>query len=207
MTYRLIGGCMRRREVLKVIGAAAALPFVPARAEAAVRFAETVHRKLGSERAAPGAALRVLSAEQNELVTMLAEMIIPETDTPGATAVRVNEFVDLLLADWYGDAERARFLAGLDAIDRESKASYGRRFVELAEPDRLLTVRALDGTRDASDGAGYAFNELKRLTVYGYFTSEPVQKNVLKTNIWPGRYDGCVSVALQGSGSGHGEHR
>ena len=199
---------MLRREVLKVIGAAAALPFVPARADAAVRYAESLHRRLGVDRAAPGAALRVLSPEQNELVTTIAEMIIPETDSPGATAVRVNEFVDLLLAEWSSDADRTKFLAGLDAIDHESRASYGRRFVELGPAERALTVTALDGAREASDGAGFAFGHLKRLTVYGYFTSELVQKNVLKTNIWPGRYDGCVGVVLQGSGSqGGGGHQ
>jgi gluconate 2-dehydrogenase gamma chain len=194
---------MHRREALRVIGAAAAaLPFLPARADAAARVAESVHRKLGAERARPGASLRVLSAEQNELVTMIAEMIIPETDTPGATTVRVNEFVDLLLAEWYSDAEKARFLAGLDAIDRESKATYGRRFVELAEPERVLTLRALDGARESSEGAGNAFGELKRLTVYAYFTSEPVQKNVLKTVMWPGRFDGCVDVPSRTTGAG-----
>jgi hypothetical protein len=60
---------------------------------------------------------------------------------------------------------------------------------------------ALDAMRDAQDGAGRAFGEVKRLTVYGYFTAEPVQKNILKTEMWPGRYDGCVGVVLQGSGS------
>jgi len=54
--------------------------------------------------------------------------------------------------------------------------------------------------RDAQAGAGRTFGELKRLTVYAYFTSETVQKNVLKTVMWPGRYDGCVPVVLQGSG-------
>jgi hypothetical protein len=188
--------------MLKVIGAAAALPFVPARADAAVRLAESVHRRLDAERAASGTrhTLRVLSPEQNELVTAIAEMIIPETDTPGATSVHVNEFVDLLLAEWSSDEDRTRFLAGLDAIDHESRATYGKRFVELAEPDRVVTLRALDAMRDARDGAGRAFGELKRLTVYAYFTAETVQKNVLKTVMWPGRYDGCVSVALQGSG-------
>jgi glucoside 3-dehydrogenase (cytochrome c) hitch-hiker subunit len=191
---------MRRREMLKVIGAAAAaLPFAPARASAAVRLAESVHRRLGA-RAAPGAALRVLSPEQNELVTMIAEMIIPETETPGATAVRINEFVDLLLAEWSSDEDRKRFLDGLDAIDSEARATYGKRFVELAEPERIVTLRGLDGARDMSEGAGRAFGELKRLTVYGYFTAEPIQKNVLKTVIWPGRYDACVDVVLQGSG-------
>lgn len=193
---------MHRREMLKVIGAAAAVPFVPARADAAVRLAESVHRRLDAERAATGArhALRVLSPEQNELVTTVAEMIIPETDTPGATSVHVNEFVDLLLAEWSSDEDRTRFLAGLDAIDHEARANYAKRFVELGEPDRVVTLRALDAMRDARDGAGRAFGELKRLTVYAYFTSEPVQKNVLKTVMWPGRYDGCVSVALQGTG-------
>lgn len=193
---------MRRREMLKVLGAAAALPFVPARADAAVRFADRIHRQLEAERSASGGrvALRVLSPEQDELVTTLAETIIPETDTPGATAVHTNEFIDLLLAEWSSDEDRARFLAGLDAIDHESRATYGKRFVELAPAERELTVRALDGMREASEGAGRAFAELKRLTVYGYFTSEPVQKNVLKTQIWPGRYDGCVNVVLQGSG-------
>ena len=193
---------MQRREMLKVIGAAAALPFVPKRADAAVRLAESVHRRLEAERVAAGGryALRVLSPEQNELVTTIAEMIIPETDTPGATSVHVNEFLDLLLAEWTSDEDRTRFLAGIDTIDHEMRGTYGKRFVELAEPDRIITLRSLDAMRDAQAGAGRAFGELKRLTVYAYFTSETVQKNVLKTVIWPGRYDGCVSVALQGSG-------
>lgn len=189
--------------MLKVLGATAALPLVPKNASAAaVRLAETLHRRLDAERATAGVALRVLSTEQNELVTTVAEMIIPETDTPGATATHVNEFVDLLLAEWYEDRDRARFLDGLDAIDHDARANYGKRFVELARPERELTLRALDGARESADGAGHAFGELKRLTVYGYFTSETVQKNVLKTNIWPGRYDGCVNVASAPSGSG-----
>jgi hypothetical protein len=196
---------MHRREMLKILGATAALPLVPKRADAAVRLGESIHRRLDAERAGGGGALRVLTPEQNDLVTTIAEMIIPETDTPGASATHVNEFVDLLLAEWYEDADKTRFLAGLDAIDHESRATYGRRFVELATPERELTLRALEGARDSSEGAGRAFGELKRLTVYGYFTSEIVQKNVLKTVIWPGRYDGCVSVVLHGSSGGsHG---
>ena len=195
--------------MLKVLGAAAAVPLVPKQAHAAVRLAESLHRRLDTERAAGGVALRVLSPEQNELVTTIAEMIIPETDTPGATATHVNEFMDLLLAEWSEDRDRARFLAGLDAIDHDSRGTYGKRFVELSPSERELSLRALDGARDSAEGAGRAFAELKRLTVYGYFTSELVQKTVLKTNIWPGRYDGCVTITLRGSGTGsHGDaHR
>ena len=192
---------MHRRELLKVLGAAAAaLPFAPQPVDAAVRTAESIHRRLAAQRATGSAALRVLSPDQNELVTMVAEMIIPETDTPGATAVHVNEFVDLLLAEWSSDEDRDRFLKGLEAIDHQSRATYGKRFVELGQSERVLTLQALDGARDAQEGAGRAFSELKRVTVYAYFTSEPVQKNVLRTQIWPGRYDGCVGVVQQGTG-------
>jgi len=193
---------LQRRELLKILGATAAVPFLPKRAEAAVDVAQALHRRLAAERATGRRALRVLSPEQNELATMIADMIIPETDTPGASAVHINEFADLLLAEWSSDADRDRFLKGLDEIDRESRATYGKRFTELAEPERVLTLTALEVARDSSEGAGRAFSELKRLTVYGYFTSEVVQKNVLKTSMWPGRYDGCVGIALQGSGRG-----
>jgi hypothetical protein len=40
--------------------------------------------------------------------------------------------------------------------------------------------------------AGFAL--LKRLAVLGYFTSEPVAKQLLEAPIIPGRYDGCVQV-------------
>lgn len=194
---------MRRRDMLKVIGAAATLPFVPKRADAAVRFAESVHRQLDAERARSGVrALHVLSPDQDALVTLIAEMIIPETDTPGATTVHVNEFIDLLLAEWSSDEDRDRFLKGLDAIDHEARASYGKPFVAAAELDRVLLLHAFEGARESSDGAGRAYGELKRLTVYGYFTSELVQKNVLKTQIWPGRYDGCVTVIPRDARSG-----
>src|SRR3954462_13571467 len=142
---------MQRREMLKVIGAAAALPFVPARADAAVRLAESVHRRLDAERAATDAPypFRVLSPEQNALVSMIAEMIIPETDTPGATSVHVTEFLDWVLAEWSNDEDRARFLAGLEAIDHQTGATYGKPWVELAESAPGVTLRALDAMRDA----------------------------------------------------------
>ena len=39
---------------------------------------------------------RVLSQEQYDLVSEIAEMIIPETDTPGAKTAKVDEFIDML---------------------------------------------------------------------------------------------------------------
>lgn len=187
---------MHRREVLKLLGALGVIPFVPRPAEAALRFGGALHARLSTE---PLLGFRTFDVGQAALMTQLAEAIIPETDTPGATAVGVPQFIDLLLTDWYSPPERQGFLDGLAAIDRETNATFGRSFGEL-EPDQRETIlRALDGARRSPSGAGPAFEKVKELTVFGYFTSEPVQKGILKTVIFPGRYDGCVTLQPRGA--------
>jgi len=119
-------------------------------------------------------------------------MIIPETDTPGATSVKVPEFIDLILTEWASDEEKAAFLAGLADIDVQSAAMGSPRFVDLVEAKRGEFLTGLDAKRPQKAGAGHAFERIKALTVYGYFTSEPVQTNILKTQMFFNGYDGNV---------------
>jgi hypothetical protein len=92
---------MQRREVVRFLGAALALPFLPRGAEAAIQLGKSLHERLGD------VPFRTLNRDQQALVTNIAEMIIPETDTPGATSVKVPEFIDLILTEWASDDERA----------------------------------------------------------------------------------------------------
>ena len=55
-------------------------------------------------------------------------------------------------------------------------------------------LKTLDGKKGPKGSAEVSFGTLKWLTTYGYFTSERVQREVLKTVILPGRFDGCVPV-------------
>src|SRR5437667_12748572 len=73
-----------------------------------------------------------LSSEQLELVATIADHILPETDTPGARAVGVHEFIDAMLAEGYADPDRARFIAGLADVDARARAACGRPFLECA---------------------------------------------------------------------------
>jgi gluconate 2-dehydrogenase gamma chain len=90
---------------------------------------------------------RVLSSEQGALVLALAEQIIPETDTPGARAARVDQFVDVMLAEYYSEAEREQFLAGLAQVDERARQEHGTRFLDCTPEQQLSMVAALD--RDA----------------------------------------------------------
>ena len=76
----------------------------------------------GCQAPAPGqeVLLRSLTQEQHDLLAVLTAHIIPETDTPGARAARVSEYIDAMLTDFYSDEERARFLAGLAEVEERT---------------------------------------------------------------------------------------
>ena len=177
---------MRRREAVKFLSGALALQFLPRSAEAAIKLGEEIHRRLAD------VPFRTLNPAQQKLVTQIAEMIIPETDTPGATSVKVPQFIDLILTEWMSDAEKAAFLAGLADLDVQAVAMGAPRFVDVAEIKRGEFLSGLDAKRPHKEGAGHAFERIKSLTVYGYFTSEPVQVDVLKTQMFFNGYDGNV---------------
>src|SRR3974390_1555283 len=96
---------MHRREVLRLLATGSLLQLAPANLFAVLREA----RELIESQTSP----RTLNVHQFATVKVMAEMIIPRTDTPGAADVGVAEFIDLMLTDWYDEAERGRFLSGL----------------------------------------------------------------------------------------------
>jgi gluconate 2-dehydrogenase gamma chain len=177
---------MQRREVVRFLGAALALPFLPRGAEAAIKLGKSLHERLGD------APFGTLNSDQRALVTNIAEMIIPETDTPGATSVKVPEFIDLILTEWASDDERAAFLAGLRDIDARAAAMGSPRFVALPPAKKVELITALDAPGEEKAGPAFAFRRLKALTVYGYFTSKPVEQDILKVQMFFNGYQGSV---------------
>src|ERR1700694_3225110 len=129
---------MRRREVVRFLGAALALPFLPRGADAPMQLGKSLHERWGD------VPFRTLNGDQRALVTNIAEMIIPETDTPGATSVKVPEFIDLILTEWASDDERVTFLAGLGDIDARASAMGSARFVGLPAAKKVELLTALD---------------------------------------------------------------
>ena len=183
---------MRRREVVQFLGAALALPFIPRSAEAAIEAAAELHLRLGAGQ------FRTLGRDQQALVTSIAELIIPETDTPGATSVKVPEFIDLILTDWMSGDERAAFLRGLSDIDARSASVGSSRFIGLAPAKKVELLTILDKASGDKAGAGLAFARIKALTVYGYFTSKRVEQEILKPRMFFNGYQGNVPFTPAG---------
>src|SRR2546426_9166576 len=93
---------------------------------------------------AQGWAPRTLSPSQLELVAVMAEHIIPRTDTPGARAAGVHRFVDTLLSDHYPTAERDRFLAGLADVDARARSQQGKAFLACAPAQQITLLTELE---------------------------------------------------------------
>jgi hypothetical protein len=197
---------LHRREVLKLLAFGSGVPALGSPLFAACR---EIHAELG---AAP--ALKILSTHQDATVAAMAELIIPQTDTPGAKDVRVDEFVDRIVSDWYSDEDRQRFLAGLADVDARAQRLFARDFAG-APVDQQLTILRILGEELAEASAALAnaprgyrgeapqpqnnfYLMFRELTLTSYFTSEAGFTQQLHEEIIPGRYDGCVPLPAAG---------
>jgi len=123
----------------------------------------------------------VFSDAQLKLVTEMADMIIPDTDTPGAKAALVHDYIHAIVADWYYDDERANFMKGLNAVDSG--------FLDGSTAVRTAIMTKLDN--EQSDEKTF-FEEFKELTLVGYFSSQIGAEEELRYEQYPGPYQGCV---------------
>jgi hypothetical protein len=150
--------------------------------------------------------LRTLNPQQNAMVTTISEIIIPQTDTPGAKAARVNEFIDLILTEWYDDEEKSIFLTGLTEVDNRTRDLFGKNFVDCGEKLQAEILRALDdevaearaeirrGSSRRRPPERNFFYMIKQLTLIGYYTSQIGFEQELHGEIIPARHAGCVPL-------------
>jgi len=87
---------------------------------------------------------RTLTPDQRGTVEAIAEIIIPETETPGARAAGVDQFVDGMLSDYYPVKERDRFLSGLARVDARAQRQHSLPFRQLSKKQQTAIVLDLD---------------------------------------------------------------
>lgn len=165
---------MKRRDVLKTVVLGATGTALGAQTLIAAAPAASAAPASVAAQAAGGSAWKPLlfDAHQNETVTALSELIIPATDTPGAKAARVNEYIDLILHD--GDLERRHsFIKGLGWLDGHAIAKHNAPFVNCTGDEQTAILKSLDGAEgeDLQPGAGF-FRQVKQLTVDGYYSTK-----------------------------------
>jgi hypothetical protein len=142
-----------------------------------------------ADRTLEAAQQRYLSADQDALVSAIAERILPKTDTPGAIDVGVPAFIDLLYGEFMSDDEKRTLVAGLAEVEAAAR-SAGGSFASLAPDRQDAVLRTVAGQE--KDQPFWLL--MRTTTILGYFTSEPVGRTVLHYDPIPGRYDPCVPI-------------
>lgn len=201
---------MDRREALKAFGTALSLPILePLFSTELLALGREAQARLQSHDDEGRYIFRALDPHQNRTVAEVAEIIIPETDTPGARAARVNEFIDLILAEWYPDEDKERFLKGLVEVDEKSRELSGVNFIDCDEAQRMQILEAQEEEAVASRsrlsrqeirerfsaqniGESHFFDFMKWLTLWGYYTSEVGMKEEIHLRRAHPSYQGCV---------------
>ncbi len=142
-------------------------------------------------KAKPGVAWqpKYFTQEQAYVITEMAEIIIPKTDTAGAKDAGVPAFIEQMIFEAYSEEDRTKFMAALE--DFTTTTSY-------------LDLSAEEQTKVVTDAHAKAIEEkpeerpfvmaMKELTMLGYFTSQPGATEVLRYEAVPGYYNGCMPL-------------
>lgn len=128
----------------------------------------------------------VFSTDDVRLINELGDVIIPPTDTPGAKAAQVGEFIALIIQDCYSDVDKVKIKDQLADIDEFSSQTYNRDFLNCTEKQRVELVSKMENNHDG-------YKSIKDLIVSAYLSSEIGMTQLFDYYPVPGRFDGCTS--------------
>ena len=135
-----------------------------------------------------------LNPEQDKMVSEIAEIIIPATDSPGAKEARVNEFIDLMLADCYYEKDQRSFIEGLERMEKGSLRKYNKSFLLASTEQRTALLKLEARPEQNSNDPTRFFQIIKELTLLGYFTSKVGATQALEYDPTPGKFEGCIPL-------------
>lgn len=187
-----------RREALQIFAgipllAAGLTPRDVARAAAQVRIAQSPDRPIAFTPA-------FFTAHEWESVRVLVDLIIPRDARSGsATDALVPEFMDFILNENSGMQTPVR--GGLAWLDDESRARFGKTFVDATDAQRRQILDDIAWPKrakpDFSQGVSF-FNRMRDFTASGFYSSQiGVADLQYIGNTVMADWQGCPPEALQ----------
>ncbi|MDH3440915.1 MAG: gluconate 2-dehydrogenase subunit 3 family protein, partial [Gammaproteobacteria bacterium] len=131
---------------------------------------------------------------QFELIEQIVDVMIPETDTPGARTAGVHHFIDMMLDEWASPERRARYIDGLDKMGDQLNELAGDDFVAASPAKKLEALQAVDSEAFTSGSPGNFYVEFKILTLFGYYSSEAGATIELQYEALTPEYKACVPI-------------
>jgi gluconate 2-dehydrogenase gamma chain len=186
------GQGVERREILRYIGIATIAASFPGFSRWAFACSHDSPPKSLAAFPKPPYQPLFLSAKNYSLVERLADMIIPEDDTPGAKQAGVAEFIDFMLANRVaisggrevrstsdaieaGNDAQVRFLSGLNWLNARSHAEFKHDFMSCTSEQQNGTLEELaykEKFKPNTEPGRAFFQMIRDYTVVGYYTTK-----------------------------------
>jgi len=133
------------------------------------------------------------SQKQAKVIEELAQIILPEGETPGAKQVGVPAFIEKMIRDVYTEADQKKIMEGLEAFDEKARRRFGTSFQKCSKINRIaLAEQENERLKSLPADERPFFLNVKELTVLGYFTTKTVATEVINHISVPGEYTGCI---------------
>lgn len=201
---------MDRRELLKMIAV------VTGGAVIGGEFLLTGCKNPGS-----GEVSMVFSEENIAFLDEVAETIFPQTSTAGAKAAGVGRFMTVMVNDCYTKADQEVFHKGLATLDEACEKMHGHGFMKATPEQRKELLISVDkevseykkkqdakkkeleeisrplakytsGTENPNWLPNHYFQQMKQLTIFGYFTSQKGRTEALRYEPVPGKWEAVI---------------
>ena len=133
------------------------------------------------------------SAHELTLLTDIAELMIPRTDTPGAADANVTAVLDGMMLSWAGEDTREQFQRALKIFETKAQSRYEKSYSSLLPKQRLELLINVDtkAFSKTPDEASRDYRKLKELIFLIYYSSEEAGENFVPL---PGEYYGDLSA-------------
>ncbi len=126
-----------------------------------------------------------LNTDQFDTIWQLADLILPQTDTPGAAEAGVAPYIDLLFHSFFKDDEKQRLESGINTFMRDCEDQKSKPFVKLDAQQQITHLQKVQVTE--------FFSSFKQLVLWAFFTSEVGMKSMNYRPV-PGQHQGCITI-------------
>ncbi len=154
-----------RRHALKLLGAIGATCAFPFAGDEL--YGQHVHTSLAQAPSAAPYAPAFFTPAEYATLSRLTDVIIPATETPGAVAAGVPEYIDRVVT--LNPEHQPLIRAGLAWLEGQAKTRFSRDFLSLAEAEPIAILQPISDEMDRQrrEALGARFrNEPQGQTVY-----------------------------------------
>ena len=132
------------------------------------------------------------SQDDQELLSSIADTIIPAGNSTGAIAVGVDKYLQKLIDDCFEKDVQDNVKEQLEKLDVYAQSSNKKKFTGCTQQQRqeLLIKVSASSVKAEKD----FFDLIKTETIRGFNTSQKVMQDYLGYKVAPGHYYGCVAA-------------